>query len=382
MAIQIIQSPPDLLLSKQPVVFVLASNAAETPLRLGGGVTDLAGDSVATLPGRQESFDFAGYLQGLVKERGKQSDTPEAYQDVPKAVTFTFSEYYGTPPSYHYMDETSAFLVLDGKVPDSRKKLLYASYSNLLSYLQDTKSCLTWFPAGEPKKVLPGQKEFLNYLQVKSNDPVDLILKISLLFTDNSAVNMNSPFSTVPAVNKFGLVYFPTGYDQLGIESFVAINFPGKEVKRYTVAVFSGGIAFSRAYSYLVDCNYYEHPRQLWIRNPFGLWEALLCTGEGETNHELTQETVATDEISLPGTIAWRSEKTDSVKVNTGFLTAGQMTWLADLLDTLEAYELIENVLHPIVFKTVRMQSRHDGTYQYSADIEYEYSFNEVVEKQ
>jgi hypothetical protein len=382
MAIQIIQSPPDLLLSKQPVVFVLASNAAETPLRLGGGVTDLAGDSVATLPGRQESFDFAGYLQGLVTERGKQSDTPEAYQDVPKAVTFTFSEYYGTPPSYHYMDETSAFLVLDGKVPDSRKKLLYTSYSNLLSYLQVTKSCLTWFPAVEPKKVLPAQMEFLNYLQVKSNTPVDLSLKVYLFFSDGIGVTMDAPYGTVPSVNKYGLVYFPTGYQQLGIEAYVSANYPHKALVKYSVAVFSGAVPYSRIYSYLVDRNYYEHPRQLWIRNPFGLWEALLCTGEGETNHELTQDTVATDGITLPGTIAWRSEKTDSVKVNTGFLTAGQMTWLADLLDTLEAYELIENVLHPIVFKTIRMQSRHDGTYQYSADIEYEYSCNEVVEKQ
>lgn len=382
MAIQIIQSPPDLLLSKQPVVFVLASNAAETPLRLGGGVTDLAGDSVATLPGRQESFDFAGYLQGLVSERGKQSDTPEAYQDIPKAVTFTFSEYYGTPPSYHYMDETSAFLVLDGKIPDSRKKLLYASYSNLLSYLQDTKSCLTWFPAGEPKKVLPAQMEFLNYLQVESNTPVDLSLKVYLFFSDGIGVTMDAPYGTVPSVNKYGLVYFPTGYQQLGIEAYVAANYPHKALVKYSVAVFSGAVPYSRVYSYLVDRNYYEHPRQLWIRNPFGLWEALLCKGEGETNHELTQETIDTDGISLPGTIAWRSEKTDSVKVNTGFLTAGQMTWLADLLDTLEAYELIENVLHPIVFKTIRMQSWHDGSYQYSADIEYEYSYNEFVEKQ
>ena len=382
MAIQIIQSPPDLLMSKQPVVFVLASNAAETPLRLGGGVTDLAGDSVATLPGRQESFDFAGYLQGLISERGKQSDTPEAYQDVPKAVTFTFSEYYGTPPSYHYMDETSAFLVLDGKVPDSRKKLLYASYSNLLSYLQDTKSCLTWFPAGEPKKVLPGQMEFLNYLQVKSNTPVDLSLKVYLFFSDGIGVTMDAPYGTIHSVNKYGLVYFPTGYQQLGIEAYVAANYPHKTLVKYSVAVFSGAVPYSRIYSYLVDRNYYEHPRQLWIRNPFGLWEALLCTGEGETNHELTQDTVATDGISLPGTIAWRSEKTDSVKVNTGFLTSEQLTWLAELLDTLEAYELIDNVLHPIVFKTIRMQSRHDGTYQYSADIEYEYSSKEVVEKQ
>ena len=382
MAIQIIQSPPDLLLSKQPVVFVLASNATETPLRLGGGVTDLAGDSVATLPGRQESFDFAGYLQGLVTERGKQSNAPEAYEGVPKAVTFTFSEYYGTPPSYHYMDETSAFLVLDGKVPDSRKKLLYSSYSNLLSYLQGTKSCLTWFPAGEPKKVLPDQMEFLNYLQVKSNTPVDLSLKVYLFFSDDIGVTMDAPYGTVPSINKFGLVYFPTGFTQLGIESYVATNYPHKALVKYSVAVFSGAVPYSRIYSYIVDRNYYEHPRQLWIRNPFGLWEALLCTGEGETNHELTQDTVATDGISFPGTIAWRSEKTDSVKVNTGFLTSEQMTWLADLLDTLEAYEMIENVLHPIILKTIRMQSRHDGNYQYSADIEYEYSFNEVVEKQ
>jgi hypothetical protein len=382
MAIQIIQSPPELLLSRQPVVFVLSSNITETPLRIGGGVTDIPGDSVATLAGRSETFDFADYLQGLVTERGKQSPVPEVYNGVPQAVTFTFSEYYGTPPSYHYMDESAAFLVLDGKVPASRRKMLYETYNSLLAYLVATKSCLTWFPADEPKKVLPSQPEFLNYLQVKSNTPVDLKLQIYLLFSDNQGALMDSPFSPVPAVNKFGLVYFPTGFTQLGIENYMASHFPHKELVRYSVAVLSGSTPFSRVYSYSVDRNYYARPRQLWIRNPFGLWEALLCTGEAEINHEVSQETASTDGKSLPKTIAWKSERTDSVKVNTGFLTAGQMNWLSDLLDTPEAYELIDNVLHPVVFRSIKLQSYHDGSYQYSADLEYEYTYSEVVEKQ
>jgi len=58
------------------------------------------------------------------------------------------------------------------------------------------------------------------------------------------------------------------------------------------------------------------------------------------------------------------------------------MNWLSDLLDTPEAYELIDNVLHPVVFRSIKLQSYHDGSYQYSADLEYEYTYNEGIEKQ
>ena len=69
------------------------------------------------------------------------------------------------------------------------------------------------------------------------------------------------------------------------------------------------------------------------------------------------------------------------VKVNTGFLTAAQMQWLSDLLDSTEAYELIHDNLHPIVFRDIILPVVHDGEFQYSADLEYEYAYNEVIEQ-
>lgn len=37
----------------------------------------------------------------------------------------------------------------------------------------------------------------------------------------------------------------------------------------------------SKAYTYTIDTAYYENPRTLMLRNAFGLWEILVCTGTG-----------------------------------------------------------------------------------------------------
>ena len=57
------------------------------------------------------------------------------------------------------------------------------------------------------------------------------------------------------------------------------------------------------------------------------------------------------------------------------------MQWLSDLMDTTEAYELINGNLHPIIFRDITLAVVHDGEFQYSADLEYEYAYNEFNEQ-
>ncbi len=382
MTLSLIQQPAKLILSRQPVVFKVQSNSAEIPLRLEGSISGFSGDSIQADAQKKAVFELSDYLQGLVTERGNTAATPVIYTAVPKEVTFSFKEYAGDPAVAGTELVTDTYYVLEGSVPKPRRKVLYAANASLLSYLILSKSCLSWWPVAEAKRIIPTQKEFINYLQVYSQSPVTITLNLRLSFTDGSYSNIGALF-TVASVAYMRLVYFPTGYADLGIAALAA-QFTDKTLAFYSVTVNYGppnhSDAISSAYTYIIDTGYFQNPRTLYLRNAFGLLEILLCTGLGEQENAIKPELAVTDGQLLPDKLAWKVTKSDSVSVNTGFLSSAQTQWLSDLLDTTEAYELIGSNLHPIVFKDISISPVHDNDFIFSADLQYEYAYSEVIE--
>lgn len=378
--ITIQQKPTELILSRQPVVFKVVSNSTQTPLRLKGSVYGIGSDSFPADIMTSAQFEFSEYLHELPTERYKLGDSPAKYTGAISSAVFKFYEVYGTPATDHNELVSSPHYVLDGKVPVSKLKTFYQTYGSVLEYLISTKACLTWWNSADPKKVLPAQKEFINYLQVKSASPVNLQLQVGLLFTDGTSATMGNVFSAVSSVAYMEMVYFPTGYTQLGIEAWVTANHPGKVVRRYYATIYSSSTPYSRVYNYELDNGYYENSRVLYIRNPFGMLEVLLCTGMAAEASDNSNETGSTDGLTLPKKLSWKNTRTDVVKINSGFLSVDGIAWLADLLDTIEAYELNGSRLIPIVLHETKIATRHDGDYQYSAELEYEYAFTQPIE--
>jgi hypothetical protein len=383
MALAILKHPAELIMAHQPVAFTLQSDASVSPIRISGSVQYMAGDSAQADYANMATFELSDYLQGLIIERGKTASLPVIYITTPKVVSFVFQDHVGDPSVSGPEIQTNAYYLLDGYIPKSRRNAFYASYSNLLSYLKSSKSCLSWWPYNESKKILPGQQEFINYLQVFSPISIPITLNLVLVFTDGTTSNKGAVF-TFDNVFYMGLVYFPTGYTQLGIAAMAAA-YTGKTLSGYKVSVNFGppnhSEQISKVYTYILDRNWYQNPRYLWIKNPFGLLEVLLCTGLGQQENSIKPEVVSTDGQSQPDKLIWRTVKSDVVKVSTGFLTAAQMQWLSDLIDTTEAYELINGNLHPIIFRDISLAVAHDGEFQYSAELEYEYAYNEFNEQ-
>jgi hypothetical protein len=383
MALTIITQPSILVLAKQPVVFNVHSDIIERPLRIVGGVVGIGGDSIQADSARNASFDFSDYLKNVVTQKGKTGSQPQAYSEVPLPVWFTFDELVGNPPVARPPLENSAFLLLDAYVPKPIRKHFYFHYANLLAYLKESKSCLTWWPVDEEKKVLPWQMECLNYLQVFSPDPITITLDLTLVFSDGTQSNRGAIF-TISNVPYLKLVYFPTGYSQLGIEALAA-QYPEKELLGYFVSINYGppnhSEPISCAYRYSVDFSYYEKPRILVFKNPFGLHEYLLCTGANQQDNTIKFESAVTEGKTVPDKLTWKLTKSDVVKTNTGFLKAKQILWLSDLLETTESFELIDDAMHPIVFKDVELPVVHTGDFIYSAELEYEYTYQEYIEQ-
>jgi len=390
MSLTFVTRPPELILSQQPVVFVIGSDAEELPLRISGGITGEAGDSVQADSQKHAAFELSDYLQGLITERHKTADTPSVYTGVPKPVEFEFGEHIGDPPVKSLDVLTSYHILLDGRIPRRMRREFYASHANLLAYLTSSKSCLTWFPYTEPKRVSKDQSEFINFMQVFDlENPCDLYVNIILNLDDGNTRVMVNVFSALN-VNPFEILYIPVGYTQLGIEQYLSTwnqeNDTWIWAKSYTVYIYNSGLdLLSQKYTFEIDEKYTQNARRLYIRNPFGMLETINCTGIGQQDNKYTMETLTTDGRILPDKINFRTSREAVVKCNTGHLTAKQMLWLSDIMDvedyeTLEAYEMIGEILHPIVFREVNLPLVHDGDYQYSAELEYEYAYNEITE--
>ena len=382
MSLTILQKPAELILANQPVVFSVHSSETVTPLRILGAVYGIGGDSVQADASQNASFDLSDYLKNLVTQKGKTGSLPQAYSEVPKPVSFIFQEMVGNPPENRPPLETDGFLLLDAYIPKAKRKTFYYQYANLLAYLKTSKSCLSWWPTTEEKRVLPTQIECLNYLQVFSLTAIDITLNLTLVFTDGATSNRGTVF-TVLNVPYLKLVYFPTGYSQLGIE-VLAAQYPDKSLSGYIVSINYGppnhSEPISLYYAYSVDFSFYEKPHILVLKNPFGLYEYLLCTGASQLDSSIKTETAVTDGRTLQDKLNWKTTKSDIVKINTGFLGKEQILWLADLLESTETFDLIDGAMHPIVFRDAELPVVHTGDFIFNAELEYEYAYNEYSE--
>jgi len=378
MALFLLQQPPRLIFSQQPVVFKIQSNSAEIPLRIEGSITGFSGDSIQADAQKKAAFEFSDYLQGLITEPCKTDSLPVIYSSTPKKVTFTFREWVGDEPHISDTLIPNHYYLLEGRVPKSKRLELYASGSSLFEYLKTT-SILTWWPNEEAKKITPGQKEFIHFLQLYSESAIAISLHLKLLFRDGTTADAGTVF-TLASVAYMELVYFPTGYAELSLATLMENTYPAKTLAGYTVGVRQATTAISSEQSYILDNSYYDATRYLWIKNGFGVLETLLCTGAGSQENEIKTETAVTDGQAAADKLVWKTTKSDVVSVNTGFLTTAQMQWLSDLLDTTEAYERIGSVLHPIVFQDIKISPVHDRDFIFSADLQYEYAYHEVIE--
>lgn len=380
MSITVTKHPPELILSQQPVVIEVESNETGTPLRILAGVSGIGGNSIQADANKKAQFELSDYLQGIITDRGNFNNVPYIYDNNPKTIGFVFTELVGDPPISNPELDYSTFYLLDGYIPKPRVKSFYSIYSSLLNFLQITKRDLSWWPLSEPRKITPTDKYMINYLNLSDLNP-DIFLHVHVLFSDGTGVDFGQVFDTLQAVEYMKIINFPAGYSELGIQSWASSNYPHKEVVGYVLQIRTGSTNLSANFQFELDRAYYAQSRCFLIRNTFGLLEPLYTHGISTQENELSFETAETSGITTAKKIIWRNEEKNTVKVSSGFLSAEAIQWLSDLLLTTEAYEVTEFGLHPIVFGKITIPEVHDGIYQYFVEIEYEYSFIEVIEQ-
>ena len=370
-----------LLPALQPVVFDVQSNSTESPLRI---VSDVSGeyDSVPAVKDTDVRFELSDYVRSLFTDTEPMTaTTPQLCDFACKAIIFKFWEKYGNPPALHNSFTADTCYALLAKIPEARKVEFYKIYSGLHVYLIQSKSALSWWNPGEWKRVIPGFPEFIYYLQALIYDGASITPSIVLYFTDGTTAGMTSPFNYI-TINYMKCYYYPVGYNELGIEAWVTAHHPGKTLSGYTVQLKrSNNTDMTPVYKFKLDTGYYPGIRQLWFRNPFGVYETILLTGLGTSTSETKPEIAETDGLDMPGKLTWKNTLTRSMKANTGWMTKMQVQWLTELMDTTEVLEYIDGVLHPVIMKENKILPVHDSDYQFQADLEWEYAPMNYIDK-
>jgi hypothetical protein len=389
MALTLLQSPPALLLARQPAVYGVSTNSAEDPLRIHAEVSGYGDDSILPDSNDEAYFDLSQYLQGIGVINVAMSAWPVAYSNGCPEFTINISEYYDDKDNNTI---TYSIRAVDGKVPNWKHDF-YASYSSFLAYITATNAFLTWFPRTINRTVTPAESLRIYWLQfVSPSTYIAVKLRTILTFSDGTTATMDE--SSTFQANPYRVFEWGVGYTDLGIAAWVATNYPGKTVQSYTVQVVQNvtGVysAVSEALTFILDNKYYSDTRQLLFRNSLGAFDTIMLKGIGKKEYNFERETAdksrdlssaETVTVGTPDRITWRATSRRKVTANTGWITRQELDWLNELMESTEAYEVISGKLYPVNMLSDKVTHTPDNEYLHSATIEYEYANNSLIEK-
>lgn len=376
--ITLLQQPDKFLFAKQPAIFKVQTSLS-VPIMFYATVQDSGTDNIQAVNhlgqfDLSEYFDVFEYTETLLSAGVHKINLPEKY------VLF-FDKAIGNPalPSPY---TTDPYLIVNGAVPRSRKNEVYTGYDSFLDYIIAKKKAFTWHPENVKKKIAKDQAETIvcSYL-VNNASPVYLVVK--LYTTDGEVHDMynDQGFHPISNPTQYSVYSWDVGYDQLGIDAYIAQYLPGKTVDYYTVQIWSDDLQrLAGPFAYKV-VSFADNPHTLVFKNNYGFPETVYCTGKSKTVSKLTFEIARTDGSILPDSINVRVDRTRPVEANTGFITKEQSRWLADLVETNEAFEVIDGVLHPVTLTDFEIDESHSDVDQYSATIKYNFSITQGVDK-
>jgi len=388
-ALTLLQSPPTLLLARQPVVFGVSTDSAEDPLRLQCEVSGYGTDSLLPDSNKKAYFDVSDYMQGVPVVSLALTGFPKAYTTGCPAFTINLSEFYDDVANNTV---TYTRYALAGKVP-AWKYNFYSSYASFLAYITATNAFLTWYPRTVTRTVTPAESLRIYWLQFISPSAYIVVkLRTVITFTDGSTATMDE--ATTFQANPYRVFEWGVGYTELGIAAWVTANHPGKTVQSYSVQVmkYDTGVysAVSEALTFVLDNKYYADTRQLIFRNSLGAFDTLLLKGVGQKEHTFERETAdksrdlssaETATVGTPDRITWNVSGRRKVNASTGWISREELDWLNELMEATEVYELISGKLYPVNIQNEKITHSADNEFIHSATIEYEYANNSLIEK-
>lgn len=385
--------PPRVILSENPAVLRMTSNLTEVENHhiivevswASGGL--IGKDILYPADGESAETDISEYLQSGFSRLAPTahftlpdaSATWAAVPDLIKKYTLYLYDGQGNPPTYVSAILTNRF-VLPGRIPLWIKNKFYAQYPSVWNWIYSTNPFLTFAPKTRFTKPSQIQKLYWQYNYVPEIGWT-LSLRINLRFSDGTSENWIKENFYGP-LTQYEIYQFHVGYNSLGIPAKVAADYPGKEVVSYSVTVMRDVWPVSEVREYILNYKNTLGSRELAFRNSLGTFDTILLKGIGTLEMEFQPENVNVHGTSSGKALTrtLRTAVSGKVKASTGWLTAEEQLYIAELLDSREVYEIVNNRLYPVVITAQSKTLNRDRADLRAVNIEYELVSNHVEE--
>lgn len=233
------------------------------------------------------------------------------------------------------LDQT--LYALPGGISDDDWAIFNENNTDWWTEHQASGRALNWLPAA--KTIAPDSVEKLYWIQAAAGT-----LTLRYAYVDTSGA---------PGTHDYEFA-FPS-YTPCEISASPAIleEITGKTIASFTVSLV--GTLFSQAYT--IDRKYHEWSEHFILANSFRCYETLWCrgarTGKIDYQREKYEKTNRRSLRSFDRTSGnIRTEFTRVHEINTGFVTETWWNWVADLLNSDDAYLLKSGGIFPIVLNS------------------------------
>lgn len=382
-SLSIIMSPPELVLSRMPVIFqVASSNTAEPNIRcdaeiqLSGAETGFV-DSLTPGFDSRFTFELSEYIKQYLSPSFTFPDLNAEYANSPnhsQVYAINFVEFYGNPPVEHSSLLAGGKNVLWGIIPDYLKNWFYSHYNSFHQWLVQTNNCLSFWPSTRTV-FFKDQVEKLFFCNTFFTAPSETLhLVITVHFTDGTTAGY-LPDKTIFINRIYKVSEFHVGYNALALDTFM-LNHPGKVIASYDVQIANTQEVKSSIYTYVMDYGHYPQYHQFVFRNSLGGYDTFVATGKGNSEASYAPETMEV----LPWIAGYgRKTKvldnkyTESGTCNSGFVSPQLMAALPELFLSDEVWEIIDNHRYPVMIdaQSVLRQTDQKGL----VSIRFKYSF-------
>ena len=292
-----------------------------------------------------------------------------------------FKEYYGTTPALtHTLTNPTIYYIVKGKIFDHFTTLFTQAYSSFHNMLQ-TNMRLSLEPiraisANKPIERRAAKADMLKIFGLAKDYLGNINVLISIFCTDGTTIPWFLSIPTNFTPEKGDVFELQCGYNRLGIDAYIAANFPGKTALYYVVIIADSVMGYiTPHHKIILDQTYYPNRREFIFLNSLGAYDTFVATGRSESEIEYSYQVVDTPFWPSAALSSRKNVRTDTfqtIKCNTGFISKDVLEWLPELFTSTEVYEIVNGALVPVVISPATILRHSDETGLYSVEFEYQ----------
>ncbi len=355
--------------------FVILASIWDEFTKIGEDLMPVASDGSVT-------FNFSEYLKALLDVNTKRFTWPESSS----VFVHEFSNYIqpfkiGLAEKFNGMVQKITYDALRHAIGGglSREQLVLRNEIGE-SFFEDSdnkKRFLSWAPLTREIGSSVPQKLFFVFQNVSGYSQYRLA--VNVIYQDGSSAKVYR--SSLVSITPWRVIELVTGFDQL----LLGTVDPIKSVANWSVYLENeNGVQISEARGYIIDPDYYENQRVFMFRNSFSAYDIVRFTGkmEMDVNYDRISGYRMDDNewtsLNAPEKL-FSNQETQSMKASSGWIHLDEKKHLRDFMLSMEAYEICEGKLFPIVITSSKAQAfTSDGNTLYSLDIEYNRAYSDI----